>query len=155
MDTLSQLYMEDMSEVLSVLFSNLSKACTKQLRLEEAELFNKLSLYFENKMGTLKENVLSDIGALIEADLDLKYGNAMNVAKMEKDRGALRALTWGEKATRIQNSVLSRYEKQKDELLKNKNVFVCEICGYIHIGDEAPDICPICKVPKFKFSKIE
>ena len=40
-------------------------------------------------------------------------------------------------------------------LLKNKNVFVCEICGYIHIGDEAPDICPICKVPKFKFSKIE
>ncbi len=155
MDTLSQLYMEDTSEVLSVLFSNLSKACTKQLRLEEAELFNKLSLYFENKMSTLKENVISDIGALIKADLDLKYGNAMNVAKMEKDRGALRALTWGEKATRIQNSVLSRYEKQKDELLKNKNVFVCEICGYIHIGDEAPDICPICKVPKFKFSKIE
>ena len=155
MDTLSQLYMEDMSEVLSVLFSNLSKACTKQLRLEEAELFNKLSLYFENKMSTLKENVISDIGALIKADLDLKYGNAMNVAKMEKDRGALRALTWGEKATRIQNSVLTRYEKQKDELLKNKNVFVCEICGYIHIGDEAPDICPICKVPKFKFSKIE
>jgi len=155
MDTLSQLYMEDTSEVLSVLFSNLSKACTKQLRLEEAELFNKLSLYFENKMSTLKENVISDIGALIKADLDLKYGNAMNVAKMEKDRGALRALTWGEKATRIQNSVLTRYEKQKDELLKNKNVFVCEICGYIHIGDEAPDICPICKVPKFKFSKIE
>ena len=114
MDTLSQLYMEDTSEVLSVLFSNLSKACTKQLRLEEAELFNKLSLYFENKMSTLKENVISDIGALIKADLDLKYGNAMNVAKMEKDRGALRALTWGEKATRIQNSVLTRYEKQKD-----------------------------------------
>ena len=29
--------------------------------------------------------------------------------------------------------------------------WVCTVCGYIHEGESAPDICPICKVPKEKF----
>ncbi|ACL75274.1 NADH peroxidase [Ruminiclostridium cellulolyticum] len=29
--------------------------------------------------------------------------------------------------------------------------FVCSICGYVHVGDEAPDFCPQCKAPKGKF----
>ncbi len=23
--------------------------------------------------------------------------------------------------------------------------FVCTICGYIHEGDDAPEVCPVCK----------
>lgn len=30
--------------------------------------------------------------------------------------------------------------------------YVCPICGYIHEGDEAPEICPICKCPGEKFT---
>ena len=26
--------------------------------------------------------------------------------------------------------------------------FVCTVCGYIHEGDDAPDICPVCGAPK-------
>ncbi len=29
--------------------------------------------------------------------------------------------------------------------------FVCSICGYVHEGNEAPDVCPQCKAPKSKF----
>lgn len=29
--------------------------------------------------------------------------------------------------------------------------FVCQICGYVHEGDSAPDMCPICKAPQDKF----
>ena len=29
--------------------------------------------------------------------------------------------------------------------------FVCSVCGYVHEGNEAPDQCPVCKVPKEKF----
>jgi rubrerythrin len=29
--------------------------------------------------------------------------------------------------------------------------FVCSVCGYVHEGDSAPEICPICKAPKEKF----
>ena len=31
--------------------------------------------------------------------------------------------------------------------------WVCSVCGYVHTGDEAPDQCPQCKVPKDKFNE--
>ena len=32
--------------------------------------------------------------------------------------------------------------------------FVCTICGYVHEGNEAPDVCPQCKAPKDKFKEV-
>ena len=29
--------------------------------------------------------------------------------------------------------------------------FVCMVCGYVHEGNEAPEKCPVCKVPASKF----
>lgn len=29
--------------------------------------------------------------------------------------------------------------------------YVCTICGYVHEGPEAPEVCPQCKAPKEKF----
>ena len=23
--------------------------------------------------------------------------------------------------------------------------FVCSVCGYVHNGDKAPEVCPVCK----------
>ena len=31
--------------------------------------------------------------------------------------------------------------------------FVCQICGYIHEGNEAPEACPVCKAPSAKFTE--
>jgi len=31
--------------------------------------------------------------------------------------------------------------------------FICSVCGYVHEGSEAPEICPQCKAPKSKFSE--
>jgi rubrerythrin len=31
--------------------------------------------------------------------------------------------------------------------------FVCNVCGYVHEGDAAPEFCPICKAPASKFSE--
>ena len=33
--------------------------------------------------------------------------------------------------------------------------FVCSVCGYIYEGEEAPDVCPLCKAPKEKFNKVD
>ena len=30
--------------------------------------------------------------------------------------------------------------------------FVCQVCGYVHEGDAAPEFCPICKAPAEKFT---
>jgi len=32
--------------------------------------------------------------------------------------------------------------------------WVCQVCGYVHIGDAPPDECPICKAPASKFMEM-
>ena len=66
----------------------------------------------------------------------------------------MRALVWGEKVTKIVSSALARYKKQNDALLKDTSIHVCEICGFVYIGEEPPEVCPVCKVPKMKIQKI-
>ena len=31
--------------------------------------------------------------------------------------------------------------------------WVCTVCGYVHVGDSAPDACPVCGVPADKFKE--
>ena len=33
--------------------------------------------------------------------------------------------------------------------------WVCNVCGYVHEGDTAPEACPVCKAPASKFTKQE
>lgn len=151
-------YEEDMRELsfgeLSALCSNLSKGCEKQYRPEEAGLFAQLAEYYNSKSATADANQFEELSALIQKDIE-SYVTANSISAAQADRGALRALVWGEKVTRILSSLLSRYDKQKEALLENTNVYVCEICGFVYIGDEPPEICPVCKVPSMKIKKIE
>lgn len=139
---------------LSALCSNLSKGCEKQYRLEEAGLYAQLAEYYKSKSKPVDESKFEALSALIQEDLG-RYVTANSVSAAQADRGALRALVWSEKVTRILSSLLSRYEKQKDALIENTNVYVCEICGFIYVGDESPEICPVCKVPSLKIKMID
>ena len=31
--------------------------------------------------------------------------------------------------------------------------WVCQVCGYVHEGDQPPEKCPVCKAPASKFTK--
>jgi len=64
-------------------------------------------------------------------------------------------LVWGEKVSKLLKSLLVRYEKQKQGLLENTSVWVCEICGFVYVGERPPEICPICKVPGFKIHAVQ
>jgi rubrerythrin len=35
-----------------------------------------------------------------------------------------------------------------------KKKWICTVCGYVHEGDEVPEICPQCKQPKEKFKEV-
>ncbi len=140
---------------LSALCSNLSRGCEKQFRPREAELFSQLAGYYQSKCGTPEPGDFSKLAARIDRELKTGYPEANGIAAAAGDRGALRALVWTEKVTRILASLLSRYEKQKEALLENTSVYVCDICGFVYIGDEPPEVCPVCKVPRFKISKIK
>lgn len=149
----------DMNELspleISALCSNLARGCEKQYKPEEAALFNDLAGYFKKASAPAKAPDFNQIIELIEKDLEESYPNANAVAADAKDRGALRALVWSEKVTRILKSLMTRYKKEGDAMLENTGVYVCTICGFVYVGDTPLDICPVCKVPNWKFEKIE
>ena len=140
---------------ISALCTNLARGCEKQYKPEEAALFNELAGYFKTASVPAKDPDFNKLIALIEKDLEEGFPSANTVASDVKDRGALRALVWSEKVTRILKSLLTRYQKEGEAMLQNTGVYVCTICGFVYIGDTPPDICPVCKVPNWKFEKVE
>ena len=139
---------------LAALCTNLAKGCEKQYRAEEAELFSQLAAYYESRIPTREPKDFSQLLAMIEQELKDEYPTARGEAAANQDRGSLRALTWGEKVSRILVSLLGKQEKQGDAMLDGTNVYVCEICGFVYLGNEPPEICPVCKVPSLKISMI-
>lgn len=135
------------------LCTNLARGCEKQYRNEESALWTELAEYY----SSIARDVEGDIDALTKLaqyDTESVYPMIKNLAQQKQDRGALRALVWSEKVTAILLSLYARYKKEGDALLKDTKIYVCEICGYVHIGNEPPEICPICKVPKLKIHEI-
>ena len=148
--------MKEMSSLeISALCTNLARGCEKQYKFQEASLFKELGEYYRSLSPFEKNPEVSQIVELINKDLEEGFPQANAVAGKAADRGALRALVWSEKVTRILNSLLTRYKKEGEAMVNNTGVYVCTICGFIYVGDKLPDVCPICKVPNFKFEKIE
>jgi len=88
------------------------------------------------------------------SQLEDTYPGLFAAAREHEDRGVLRALTWGEKVTKIQKSLLARYQSQGEALLEGKHLYVCQACGFIAVADSIPEICPVCKAPASRFSQI-
>lgn len=140
---------------MSIICSNLARGCEKQYLASEAESFKRLSEFFRSKAEPIKEAGTDMLLELIEKDLSEGYPYGNYTANECSDRGALRCQVWSEKVTRMLQSLLTRYKKEGDKMLENTGVYVCSVCGFVYVGDEAPEMCPVCKVPKWKFEKVE
>lgn len=142
------------AQELAALFDNLSKGCLKQYRTEEAGLFTELSAYYRARVAPMTGD-LTDLLELARLDLETGFSQAGKTAVAYNDRGALRALAWSEKVTRILVSILRKDSEGKKMPISDTRIFVCEVCGFIYIGNEAPEICPVCKVPGFKLTRMQ
>lgn len=140
---------------MSALLSNLARGAEKQYKPQKEQLFAELADYFKQATPPAKNANLEQLLDLVSQDLDELYPHANALGKEKGDRGALRALTWSEKVSRIVQSLLSRALKEGGNFAEQEDVYVCTICGFIYIGDELPEICPVCKVPNWKFEKVE
>ncbi|MGN1235246.1 MAG: rubredoxin-like domain-containing protein [Christensenellaceae bacterium] len=140
---------------MSVICSNLARGCEKQYLPEESENFRKLASFFRSKAEPVSEANTRELLECLERDLSsgFPYGNA--VASASEDRGALRCMVWAEKVTRMLQSLLLRYQAEGEKMLENTGVYVCTVCGFVYVGDEPPKLCPVCKVPGWKFEKVE
>jgi len=140
---------------ISALCSNLARGCEKQYRPEEAALFQQLADYFNISSAPVAAPDTQQLLTLIEQDLNRDIPTANALAAQAKDRGALRALVWNEKVTKILKSLLKRYQRDGDRMLENTGVYVCVICGFVYIGKEPPAQCPVCKAPGWKLEKVK
>ncbi len=139
--------------VLAALFSNLAKGAEKQYQSHQEKLFREIAAYYEAAVPEIPDADISLLMKIAERNISL-YGEAMETARRDGDRGAMRALTWGGKVQKIITSILSQYEKEGESALENVDIWVCTICGFIYTGENPPAICPVCKVPSWKFSKV-
>ena len=140
---------------LSILFSNLARGCQKQYKFEEEKLFNELSNYFMKRTINEENLEVENLLDIAKNDLDEKYIKANTVIEEKEDRGAKRANVWGEKVTKMISSLLNMYKQRGEEMFKDKQIWICTVCGFIYVGNTPPERCPVCKVPKNKLKKVE
>ena len=140
---------------LSAVCSNLARGCEKQYKDREAALFRQLADFFAAAVPPVPEGDLAGLLERIRQDLEEGYPALRSAAQAEGDRGTQRICVWGEKVTRILDSLLKRYQKEGEAFLEHTQVWVCTVCGFLYVGDCPPELCPVCKVPAWKFEKIE
>lgn len=138
---------------VSILCSNLAKGCEKQYLPESAAAFSRLASWFGSRSSAADAS-FDRLLDRINADLETGFPAVNAAARQYGDRGAQRSLVWSGKVTRILRSLLARYAQEGDAMLENSHVYVCTICGFVYIGDELPEVCPVCRVPNRKFEEI-
>lgn len=139
---------------LAALCSNLARGCEKQYKEEEAGLFRELADYFTAAIPAVHDATVEKLGADLQKDAE-NYAAARATVDANGDRGAARVCVWGEKVTRMLSSLVNRYLTEGEKMLEGTSIWVCSVCGFVYIGDRAPELCPVCKVPAWKFEKVE
>ena len=139
---------------LSILCSNLARGCEKQYKEEEAALFREIADWFAAAAPAARETGVDALASRIGEDL-AAYP-ALNAAAVQAgDRGTQRICVWGEKVTAILKTLVERYRREGEAMLRDTDIWVCSVCGFAYVGKEPPQLCPVCKVPAWKFEKIE
>lgn len=150
LDSAEDEYLEISRIKLSAICSNLARGYEKQYNEEGANLYYELANIFKKQAPTSKLKMNELLGRVNE-DTEA-FAKAKEVAESKGDRGALRSLVWAEKVNKMIGSLLNRAVRGED--FDKLNVYVCTICGFIFVGDKLPEVCPVCKVPNFKFERV-
>ena len=137
---------------IAFILSNLARGCDKQYLKEESSLFRELALYYENKEEN-ENGSLDDVLKKIDTDIN-NFEKANKVFSKYEDRGAKRVINWASKSTNIMKVVINTYKDKGIDYLKNTKIWVCDICGFVYIGDIPPKVCPVCKVPSIKILEV-
>lgn len=152
-DTHEESYEKLSAGQLAALCSNLARGCEKQYKLTEAELFKRLADSFKACNPAPADASVEGIADALAHDTGY-YGTVREICGENSDRGALRALTWAEKVTKMLSSLVKRYLNEGEKLAQDDEIWVCTICGFVYIGKNPPELCPVCKVQSRKFEKI-
>lgn len=89
-----------------------------------------------------------------EYEVNEMYPAYMETARLQGEKAAELSFRWAYEAEKIHSQL---YREAKDHVdrgndwhLKGK-VWICPVCGHTYVGEEPPEKCPICGVPKDKY----
>ena len=126
---------------LSILCSNLARGCEKQYKEEEAALFREIAAWFAAAAPAAQETGVDALASRIGEDL-AAYP-ALNAAAVQAgDRGTQRICVWGEKVTAILKTLVERYRREGEAMLRDTDIWVCSVCGFAYVGKEPPRALP-------------
>lgn len=139
---------------LASLFSNLARGFEKQYKEKEAKLALEIAAYFTSIKPVHSSVSIEELSVMLQKDI-ANYPAVRAIADDQDDRGAARVCVWGEKVTRMLSSLVDQYRQQGERMTADKNIWICSVCGFVYVGDLPPVLCPVCKVPEWKFEKID
>ena len=84
----------------------------------------------------------------------IMYPDFIKDAESESRKKAIITFTYANKVEKVHSQL---YQKAIEAVLTGKDLektdyFVCQTCGYT-VGEDAPDVCPICGALKTQFKK--
>ena len=127
-----------------------AEAFFKYLKDSEGEALEIRAEYPAGKIGTTEENLL----AAAEGE-KMEWGELYpEFKKTAEKEGFLKVAETFQEIAEVEEEHEKRYRKLLENV-KNKTVFKkpgkpktkwkCRNCGYVHEGEEAPELCPACK----------
>ena len=139
---------------LAAVCANLARGCEKMYMGEECELFLQLSRHYLSLVPPAQGDVAA-LSKAVASAAQKQFALSKATAENAGDRGAQRAIVWGERVNFVLRSLIEKYEAEGYAALTADRIWVCSVCGFIYIGEVPPAVCPVCKVPSFKFEKGE
>jgi desulfoferrodoxin-like iron-binding protein len=121
-------------------------------------LHNRMKYERENNFGTTEENLQDAINGESYENTTM-YPDFAKIAKEEGHREAA-ALFKGIGKIEVEHEkmyrmLLDRLMSHKEFLSDNEEeVWICEVCGHIHYGKKALEVCPVCKHPQAYQSRL-
>jgi rubrerythrin len=108
-----------------------------------------------NGVATTAENLKAAIAG--EAyEFQSMYPEFVKVADSENQRAAVatfkNAMTVEKTHHALFTAALEAIGSGKD--LAPAEIWVCEVCGHTHVGDEPPEHCPVCNALRKAFTKV-
>jgi desulfoferrodoxin-like iron-binding protein len=124
----------------------------------ELSLHNRMKFERENNFGTTQENLQDAINGENYENTTM-YPDFAAVAKEEKHREAATLFKNIGKVEveheKMYTMLLERLTSHKEFLSDNEEeVWICEVCGHIHYGKKALEVCPVCKHPQSYQSRL-
>ncbi|MFC1474855.1 rubrerythrin family protein [bacterium] len=106
------------------------------------------------KLGDVK-STKENLEAAIAGETDEYKEMYPSFAKQAREEGDEETASYFDKLAEAEEHHAEEYYKVLQKLEGKQIKWKCEVCGYIHVGEEPPDRCPRCGAGKEAFHIIE